>query len=308
MINRRKLIVAGALAAVCMLSCARAHAEPAVVASGAYPEGLLWHGGRMLFAEMGADRVSIIENTGTREFWRDAGCGPTSIAPFGLSGFLVNCHLGRHVVEVSAGGATGRRFRAAPNGERIQDPNASVSDGQGGVFFSDSGTFSVGAPATGRVYHLSAGGEMTEMVRELKYANGVAFDPASRTLYVSEHLARRILALQLDASPRLIASRVFADFSQHAATRTFSHSLAGPDGIALRPGLLAVGEYGEGRVHLFDRTGKYLNTLKIDMPFVDTVAWDGAENLYAGGAFSNTLPPFEGRVVRFSPAQWRAPH
>ena len=300
-------LIAGTLAAVCTLSCARAHAEPAVVAAGAYPEGLLWHGGRMLFTEMGADRVSLIGTTGTREFWRDVGCGPTSISPFGPSGFLVNCHLGKHVVEVSIEGVTGRRFRTAPNGERIQDPNASVSDGHGGVFFSDSGVFSASAPATGRVYHLTATGTMTEVVRELKYANGVAFDSVSRTLYVSEHLARRILALRLDARQRVIASHVFADFSQHTATRTFSYLLAGPDGIALRPGLLAVAEYGEGRVHLFDRLGKHLNTLKVAMPFVDTVAWDDAENLYAGGAFSNTRPPFEGQVVRFGSAEWQPP-
>ncbi len=88
--------------------------------------------------------------------------------------------------------------------------------------------------------------------------------------------------------------------------RAFSYPQAGPDGIALRPGLLAVAEYGEGRVHLFDRDGQHLNTLKVSMPFVDTVAWDGAGNLYAGGSFQNTRPPFEGAVVRFAPAEWRA--
>ena len=31
----------------------------AVVASGAYPEGLLWHGGKLYFTEMGADRVTV---------------------------------------------------------------------------------------------------------------------------------------------------------------------------------------------------------------------------------------------------------
>ncbi len=289
------------------LACLPARAEPVAVASGAYPEGLLWHDGRMLFTEMGADRVSIIENGGTREFWRDAGCGPTSIAPFGPAGFLVNCHLGKHVVEVSAAGVTGRRFRVAGNGNAIQDPNASVSDGQGGVYFSDSGIFSVRAPAAGRVYHLTAMGVMTEVLGQIKYANGVAFDAATRTLFVSEHLARRILALTLDTRQRVTATRVFADFAQHAATRAFAYSEAGPDGLALRPGLLVVAEYGEGRVHLFDRAGKHLNTLKVAMPFVDTVAFDAAGNLYAGGAFQNTQPPFEGAVVRFAPGEWQRP-
>src|SRR6202007_858192 len=92
-----------------------ARAAPVVVASGAYPEGLLWHDGRMYFTEMGADRVTIIENGSTRQFWQDPVWGPTDIAPCGPGGFLVNCHLGKMVVEVTAAGATGRRFRTAPN-------------------------------------------------------------------------------------------------------------------------------------------------------------------------------------------------
>ena len=300
-------MIARLIAVTFMLASASAQAEPAVVASGAYPEGLLWHGGRMVFAEMGADRISIIENGTTREFWRDTGCGPTAISPFGSSGFLVNCHLGKHVVEVSAAGVTGRRFHAAPNGIRLGDPNASVSDGQGGVYFSDSGIFSIRAPATGRVYHLTAMGVMTEVVSAIKYANGVAFDSATRTLYVSEHLARRILVLTLDTRQRVTARRVFVEFSQLEATKAYSYPEAGPDGLILRPDVLVVAEYGEGRVHLFDRAGKHLNTLKVSMPFVDTVAFDSAGNLYAAGAFQNTRPPFEGAVVRFAPGEWQKP-
>jgi sugar lactone lactonase YvrE len=298
---------AAACFALLLSASAAVAQQPAVVASGAYPEGLLWHNGRMLFTEMGADRVSVIESGSTREFWRSAGCGPTSIAPFGPNAFLVNCHLGREVVEVSAAGVTGRRFRAA-NGTPLQDPNASAGDGQGGVFFSDSGQFSTLAPSTGKVFHLSAMGVMTEVVGQLRYANGVNFDPDTRTLYVSEHLARRVLALTLDRRNQVSARRVFFDFSSHPATREHSYPLAGPDGIALRPGYLVVAEYGEGRVHVLDREGQHKVTLKVSMQFVDTVAWDGSGNLYAGGSFQNTRPPFEGAVVRFAPNDWqRAP-
>src|ERR1700748_1935369 len=92
-------------------------AEPAVVASGAYPEGLMWHDGRIYFTEMGADRVSVIENGESKPFWQLNGCGPTQIVPFGPNGFVVDCHLGRAMVEVSGTGTTGRRFVNAPNGE-----------------------------------------------------------------------------------------------------------------------------------------------------------------------------------------------
>jgi len=284
-----------------------AFAEPAIVANGSYPEGLLWHNGRLMFTEMGADRVTLIESGGTRTFWQDSGCGPTSIAPFGTDGYLVNCHLGHELVEVTAAGVTGRRFQTDAAGRRIQYPNASAPDGQGGVFFSDSGIFHLQAPATGRVYHIEPAGVVTEIAGEIRYANGVAFDPSTRTLYVSEHLARRVLALTLDSRHRVAGARVFADFTQVPASREFSYPEAGPDGIALKAGLLVVAEYGEGRMHIFDRSGRHLNTLKVAMPFVDTVHFDGSNNLYAGGAFRNNQPPFEGRVVRFKPDEWQRP-
>ena len=151
------------MALVLLVLALPAHAEPVVVASGAYPEGLMWHDGRIYFTEMGADRVTIIENGGTREFWRLPGCGPTQIVRFG-SGFVVDCHLGRAMVEVSATGVTGRKFSTNREGQPLQDPNAAVSDGQGGAYFSDAGLFDLHAPSTGRVYHLSAMGVMTEVV------------------------------------------------------------------------------------------------------------------------------------------------
>ena len=68
------------------------------------------------------------------------------------------------MVEVSAKGVTGRKFLTNRDGQPLQDPNAAVSDGSGGAFFSDAGIFDLNAPPTGRVYHLTAMGVMTEVV------------------------------------------------------------------------------------------------------------------------------------------------
>jgi sugar lactone lactonase YvrE len=214
------------LALALVLLVTAASAEPALVASGSYPEGLLWHGGRLYFTEMGADRVTVIENGQPRLFWSLAGCGPTQIVPFGPKGFVVDCHLGRAMVEVSETGQTGRTFAANRDGQRLQNPNAAASDGQGGAYFSDAGTFDLNAPPTGRVYHLNAAGVMTEVVSSIRYANGVNFDPSSRTLYVSEHLARRVLALTLDARQQVTARRVLIDFAKVPAASSHAHPLA----------------------------------------------------------------------------------
>src|ERR1700753_3764555 len=109
-------------------------------------------------------------------------------------------------------------------------------------------------------------GVMTEVANGLRYTNGIQFDPASHTLYVSEHLARRILALTLDSSQRITPRKLFADFSQFPGSRQHTYEEAGPDGLILGPGgVLIAAEYGESRVHVFDRTGQLLNTLKVSM-------------------------------------------
>ena len=52
----RAIMFAGAAA----LTVGTTRAEPSVVASGAYPEGLLWQAGRLFFTQMGADRVIAV--------------------------------------------------------------------------------------------------------------------------------------------------------------------------------------------------------------------------------------------------------
>jgi hypothetical protein len=105
-----------------LLLAGGACAEPAVVASGSYPEGLLWQGGRMYFTELGADRVDVIEDGKLREFWRDPHCGPTSVAAFGSSGLLVTCHLGRHVVELSPKASPAAGSAPPPTATRCRTP------------------------------------------------------------------------------------------------------------------------------------------------------------------------------------------
>ena len=289
------------MALALLLVASGAQAEPTAVASGAYPEGLMWHGGRIYFTEMGADRVTVIERGATREFWRMSGCGPTQIVPFGPTGFVVDCHLGRAMVEVSATGVTGRKFSTNRDGQPLQDPNAAVSDGQGGAYFSDAGIFDLNAPSTGRVYHLSAMGVMTEVVGQIHYANGVNFDPATRTLYVSEHLARRVLALTLDNSQRVTARRVLSIFAQLPATRQFSYSLAGPDGHRLAARRDGLGVWQRGGCMCSTRAGQHRST-RSRCSCRSSTRWPLGRRRpsFAGGAFQNTRPPFEGAVVRFS--------
>ncbi|MEZ6021888.1 MAG: hypothetical protein R3C16_00310 [Hyphomonadaceae bacterium] len=96
----RTLLIAALTCAAC---AAPAPAQEANVLNGSYPEGALWQGERLYFAEMGADRISTYERGTRGVFFSQQGCGPTAIAPYG-EGFLVLCHIDR-AVAVDANGA-----------------------------------------------------------------------------------------------------------------------------------------------------------------------------------------------------------
>src|SRR5262245_47557362 len=88
------LAAVAALAAACAgTSETAAQPRSAIVdAHAAYPEGPLWHKGRLLVAEMGADRISAFDHAHKSVFWTRDGCGPTSLAPYG-EGLAVLCHI-----------------------------------------------------------------------------------------------------------------------------------------------------------------------------------------------------------------------
>src|SRR5262249_25624656 len=137
-----------------------------------YPEGPLWQGDRLYFAEMRADRVTVRDMQGSRSFFEQRGCGPTAIAPYG-EGDLILCHLAAAIVAVDADGSELRRWDRDREGAFLADPNDASADGRGGVYFSDPGPFAHTARPQGRVMHLSADGVLTSVAGPLWYPNGV---------------------------------------------------------------------------------------------------------------------------------------
>ena len=113
--------------------------------AAAYPEGPLWIGERLFYAEMPLDRVvewKAGQKVGERRtFWSEPGCGPTAIASYRSSGFIVLCHLGGKLVHLDANARKVGEFRASTAGEALRNPNDCHGDGRGGVFFTDAGIF-----------------------------------------------------------------------------------------------------------------------------------------------------------------------
>lgn len=263
--------------------------------TAAYPEGPLSHGGKLYFAEMTADRVSVVEDGVARPFFRQRGCGPTAIAPY-LEGYLVLCHAGRRVVSVTAAGKETGRWSADAAGDALRGPNDASADGAGGVYFSDPGVFARDAEPDGRVMHLAADGRLVVAADGMRYPNGVHVDQRRGHVYVSEHMAAQVLRFEVGPGPSLAQRATFARISPN------EQSEAGPDGLELAPnGDLYVAIYGEGRVARFAQSGQHVGDVLLPTAFATNITFLADGTVVTTGAFSNAGRELAGEVRFHAP-------
>ena len=249
------------------MSAGGARAEDLTVVNprAAYPEGPLVAFGAVYYAEMGADRVMRWDGEASVPVWSRDGCLPTSVARGAGETLLVLCHREGAILLVTPQGETIAVIDRDARGNRFVNPNASVNDGRGGVYLSASGDFAPAAPAHGAVLYLDPSGRLSRVAEGIRYANGVALTPDGTSLYVSEHLARRILAYDVAADGSLSGTRVFLNLDDAVGADAARGWEVGPDGLAVdRHGNVYIAEYGGGRIVVVDRDGKPLAT--IDVP------------------------------------------
>lgn len=288
------------LAALAVAAPARVGAGETRVLPAQYPEGPLWQGDRLYYAEMRADRVMVVEGESLRVFFSQAGCGPTAIAPYG-EGFLVLCHLGRYLVAVDSAGREGRRWTEDGLRTRLELPNDATADGSGGVYFSAPRAFMPGSPQNGWVMYLSADGVVRRATEQLAYPNGVHV--SGNLLYVSEHLGDRILRYDIEAPGRLGGKRVLIDLAKWRLPQRYRkpYWLTGPDGLEIGPdGNLYVAIYGEGRLLRFSPDGQLLGMSEFPARYLTNLAF-GGPGVAVTGALDNSKRPFPGEV-RIMPA------
>jgi len=289
--------------ALALLFIGAAHAET-LDKEAWYPEGPLWSGDTLLYAEMRADRVSRLGHRGKETYWSRRGCGPTSLAPYD-SGTLVLCHVGRSLVALGADGKEKRIWTRDSAGREFQDPNDSYADKKGGVYFSDPGLFAAGTPGTGVVYYLASDGSVRRVAQGLRYPNGIYLDERTQTLFVDEHLARRVLRYRIGPDGGLTQRRVFADINALTA-KVGDYPEAGPDGLEMGPdGNLYVCLYGEGRVLKLSPDGALLGQLKVRTPYVTNIAFGPDRHAYIVGSFDVSVQPEIGEVMKFPLSAWK---
>ncbi|MEY2884929.1 MAG: hypothetical protein RL490_2653 [Pseudomonadota bacterium] len=232
-----------------------------------YPEGPTVIDGGVYWAEMTEDRVRRYRDGKVVTVWQQPGCGPTAVRPTPSGEIWILCHLADQVMLLGPDWRTRQVYTNDSDGHRLSRPNDGKVDRDGTLYFSSSGEFSVDAPSTGYVVALARDGRAHRVAGPYHYTNGTTVSADGTRLFVSEHLARRVWELRLQAG-KLVSQKVFFDFAAAGLDRPLFRE-AGPDGQWLSPaGELFVAEYGGGRIIRIGPDGSLRGVLKVKTPYV----------------------------------------
>lgn len=270
----------------------------------AYPEGPLWVDGRLLYVEYAGSDVKRWDGKSLSTVWQHAGCGPSGLFAFGDGHLLVACYDTNSLIEIDAKGREVQTISHDRLGKAFIGPNDFAGDGKGGVYFSASGVYDLGAPITGAVLHLAADRRTaTEVANTIHYSNGLTLSADGRHLLVAEGLAGRILSFPIEADGRLGPRSVWARLRDLAPPTPKEDAFNGPDGLKLGPdGNYYIAQNGSGRVLIVSENKQLLRTIEVPTPFVTNLEFgpSGTDTLFITGVFDQFHAPFAGAVYRWT--------
>ena len=260
-------------------------------ANASLPEGPVIRDGNLLYVEFGADKVDRWDGKSNTTFWRQAGCGPTAIVPFG-KGYAVSCYQTRQIVQISAQGKTLAAFAKDDAGGPLIGPNDGTPDGDGGIYFTAYGPADP-SPIAGRVLHMRANGVIHEVARDLQSPNGIALAPDGKHLFVAESEAGRILSFSVAPDGSLTDRRVFVRLYRSGEAMDVY-----PDGIKFGPdGHLYVGEFSAGRILKLDAEGKTVAVISVPSAGAPNLTFSAdGKTMYAMAVDDQTPPTYPGKV------------
>ena len=281
-----------------------AQANTALVDAAAYPEGPLWHDGKLLFVEYAGPGIKMWDGKRTSVYWRGEHCGASGLIAYRRDHLLVACYDANTIVELDNAGKQIRTIDKDSAGRPFVGPNDFTADGGGGIYVSASGVYDVKAPISGTILHLSgANGALVEVANLIHYSNGLTLSKDGKSLLVAEMLAGRILSFKVNAGGTLGERTVWARMQDLAPPTAHEDAYNGPDGVKLGPdGNYYIAHNGSGRVLVVNADKKLVRIIKVPTPYVTNVNFgaNGAATLYITGVFDPNKAPFPGAVYRWT--------
>ena len=264
-----------------------------------YPEGPVWHEGKLYYVEYDRNTVTVWDGTTNRVFASQKGCGQSAVVPTVRGDFLTTCYDNGTIGRMSADGGQLPAYDHDKDGNKFVGPNDFAPDDHGGIYFTTSGD--PGPVIDAKVFYIAADGTITLAAADLHNANGLAVSRDGGTLYVVETEENRLLQFKIDAGARLSDRRIFLNLDE--LTHHVGHIW--PDGVKIDShGRIYIGQNPRdshaplaGRILVVNARGKLLKTIGLPSPGVPNFAFSPDEKtIYVTALDELDKAPFHGKI------------
>ena len=214
-----------------------------------------------------------------------------TLCPTGM-GTLYACEMtGHRISELNMDGSVIRTVAGSYNGNRLDGPNGMVVDSKGGIYFTDS-RYSPGSelmqdkPA---VYYVNSAGDVSRIIDDINFPNGVALSPDGKTLYVTNtngpDKGEFVFACDVNEDGTVTNKRQFATVMLTERAQSSRNGSSGADGCTVdSAGNLYVATNQGLGVQVFNVAGEYLGAINTGVT-VNNCAFGGGDlsTLYVTG-------------------------
>ena len=259
-----------------------------------WAEGPVWADGALLFSDVPNNVIHRWKDgQGLTDFLRPSGytgqekrggnLGSNGLTFDGAGHLVLAQHGDRRVARLEPDHSF-TTVAGTMSGKRFNSPNDVVFKSNGDMYFTDPAYGFEGAPATWKheigfsgVFRRTPDGQVTALVKDLTFPNGIAFSPDEKILYISNSDPARAIWMAYDvaADGTLANGRLFFD----ATDKVKAGKKGLPDGLKVdEHGNLFAG--GPGGVLVFSPAGKHLGTIVTTEPTANVAFGDDGSVLY----------------------------
>ncbi|TLD69082.1 SMP-30/gluconolactonase/LRE family protein [Phragmitibacter flavus] len=228
--------------------------------------------GQIYFTDIPNNRIHVYDPVSKKLEIHRENTGAANGLMFDSTGALIACEGGNRIVTRQVFGEEPKPIATAWNGKKLNSPNDLDIDLKGGIYFTD--------PRYGKgdnreidieaVYYLPPnGGEVIQVVSDLKKPNGIALSPDRKTLYVADNGAGSLHAYDVNDTDGTLTN-----------ARLISPEVPGCDGMCVDTSGNLFVTTKEG-VKIFTPTGTHLGTIAVpEGPANCTFGAQGTKTLY----------------------------